>query len=274
MKGKWLIWLLLPAACAVTGGCNGGSTEWNTEGGFSIQLYRFVGPDHVQQATKARDAGEKLARWSDLFIVRDKTSSTVYRGRYSSRSAALRELGPCQRWRTPANNVPFQFAYVVPYPGADPGNPQWDLKEVKGDYTVLVEVYFNDKRTKMRNRKRIASQRCEELRARGEQAYYYHGPANSLVTIGLFDDSAVKVRREGMKGGTKEVIEIVSKEMVGVLKRRPYLYRNGKRTEIGVANIMTGKSQWIDRPSYPVRLPGRGGWGRDWTSGFGAEPLR
>lgn len=274
MKGKWLIWLLLPAACAVTGGCNGGSTEWNTEGGFSIQLYRFVGPDHVQQATKARDAGEKLARWSDLFIVRDKTSSTVYRGRYSSRSAALRELGPCQRWRTPANNVPFQFAYVVPYPGADPGNPQWDLKEVKGDYTVLVEVYFNDKRTKMRYRKRIASQRCEELRARGEQAYYYHGPANSLVTIGLFDDSAVKVRREGMKGGTKEVIEIVSKEMVGVLKRRPYLYRNGKRTEIGVANIMTGKSQWIDRPSYPVRLPGRGGWGRDWTSGFGAEPLR
>ena len=120
-------------------------------------MYRCIGPAHAARARKAKDAGEQLAKWPDLFIVREATSSTVYRGRYSSRAKALRKLGSCQRWRTPANNIPFQFAYVVPYPGDDPGEPQWDLKNAKGAYTVVIEVYFNDQVTRRRNRQSTAS---------------------------------------------------------------------------------------------------------------------
>ena len=281
MKRQWLIWTAaVLVGCLAHGGCGDGGLTWRPFGSaggdeFTIHLYRYEGADHAERVVKGKDAAEKLAGWKGVFIVHEDNISTLYWGRYASRNAARDDLRRAKRWRTPDNNRPFQLqSYIAAYPGDEPGKAEWNLRKARGAYTVLVEVYFNDKMTKIRDRKRIAAQRCEELRDKGEQAYYYHGPANSLVTIGLFDESAIKMTRKRMKGGTREVVERIIPQMRSILMRHPYLYENGRRTEIWVPNLKTGKPQWIDRPTYPVRLPGsKGAAGRWRPSGFGGRAV-
>ncbi|HUU22075.1 MAG TPA: hypothetical protein VM389_06010 [Phycisphaerae bacterium] len=232
----------------------------------TIQLYRFTGPDHARQVAQAKRAAEELAQWKGVFVLHEDNASTLYWGRYPSKKAARPDLQTAKNWQTPAELRPFQFAILMPYPSENPGNPDWDLRRATGAYTVVVEVYFDDPERKFKGRKQVAAQRCDELRKQGVEAYYCHGAARSSVTIGLFDESAVNTVRDGAVA--RQVV--TSREMQEILRKRPYLFVNGKKTEIGVPDMKTGKGQWVFRPTYPVQVPGsKGGERPDAMSGFG-----
>jgi hypothetical protein len=256
-----LVVLALAAAgwCGCLGGCDraGGRGPWNpfhrsSQAHYTIKLYRYTGPDHMRTAARGKRAAAEMAGLPDPFILHERAASTLYAGRYRTREAAMDDLRRAQQWQSPSRLRPFQAAFVMPYPTEDPqANPAWDLERADGAYTVLVEVYHNDPKKNMNRRKEAAVQRCKELREEGEEAYYYHGPANSVVTIGLFDDSAVKMVRKGPV--TRPVI--LSREMKSIMKRRPHVYTNARKRQVAVPALATGKPMLILRPTYPVRVP-------------------
>ena len=48
-------------------------------------------------------------------------------------------------------------------------------------------------------RRKFAVDYCEQLRRKGVSAYYRHDGASSIVTVGLFERSAVTLIRKGKK---------------------------------------------------------------------------
>jgi len=102
----------------------------------------------------------------------------------------------------------FLGAHMVPAPEADVGTPEWDLRQAGGLYTLQVAVYFNT--DVMQDRKLAAVEKTRQLRARGLEAYYYHGPTRSIVTVGAFGEDAVldetgKVRYVTVGGQHRQV---------------------------------------------------------------------
>ena len=125
-------------------------------------------------------------------------------------------------------------------------------------YTVLIETYYNDPNKDFHTRKETAVKRVEELRQNGEQAYYYHGPANSMVTIGSFPGSAVTIVKEGAVNRQR----IVDPQIRRILTdpRHQYLLTNGTAREFWYGDVHTRdfRPRSTYRPSYVVRIPGRG----------------
>ena len=275
MKWNGTVWLLA-AVVGCGGGGKGCDTTWWPDGDpgggeeHTVRLYRFTEADHVERAQRSKRAAEDLAGWKNVFIVHENAASSVYWGRHRSREAAMPDLKRAQDWQTPGRTHPFQRAVVLPYPGQEPGDPAWNLLNTKGAYTVVVEVYFNDKERRIRNRKWLAATRCKELRERGEEAYFHHGPAKSSVAIGLFDENAVRVVREKTPEGIKQDHEIVSEAMRRVLKKHPYLWENGKKKTIAVPDLKKKHGRWYLLQTYPVRVPRREGAGGA-LGGFGGE---
>lgn len=97
---------------------------------------------------------------------------------------------------------PYLGAYLAPPSGAalSGTNDEYDLRTVKsrvGDwavYTLQVGVYGTDDGSvpgdpQLREFRRAAEAAVRELRAEGDQAFYYHAPYRSMVTVGVFGES-------------------------------------------------------------------------------------
>lgn len=109
-----------------------------------------------------------------------------------------------QRVRSTQVNAarPYAYAFFAPPTGegVTGSNPEWDLRQVRSrlgssaEYSLQVGVYARvgsgvpgpDEVAEFR---RAAEQAVASLRADGEQAFYYHGPTSSTITIGAFDAS-------------------------------------------------------------------------------------
>jgi len=102
----------------------------------------------------------------------------------------------------------FLGAHMVPTPEPNVGRPEWDLRQAPGRYTLQVAVYFNT--DFLQDRKLAAVEKTRQLRARGLEAYYYHGPTCSIVTVGAFGEDALldetgKVRYVTVGGQRRQV---------------------------------------------------------------------
>ena len=94
-----------------------------------------------------------------------------------------------------ANRRFFARARPAPMPLADVGKPAWALINTQATYTLQVAVF--EPTEKVWNCKEIAAKYCGELRAMGIEAYYYHGSACSMVTVGAFGPDALVRRADG-----------------------------------------------------------------------------
>jgi hypothetical protein len=153
---------------------------------------------------------------------------------------------------------PFADAFLAP-PAEIPGSiPEFDIRQVKkvhGDwvlYTLQIGVYTrNDKAP---NAKELAEFRktaelaVTKLRREGEQAFYYHGPTMSMVTIGLFGEEDFKPDQPGQE----------SPALKELRKRYPHNLYNGQGTkETVTVNDPNGKQVKTTRiqPSGLVAVP-------------------
>lgn len=97
---------------------------------------------------------------------------------------------------------PYAYAFFAPPTGEGVAgsNPEWDLRNVRArlgsnaEYTLQVGVYARvgggvPTPEEVAEFRRAAEQAVASLRADGEQAFYYHGPTSSTITIGAFDAS-------------------------------------------------------------------------------------
>jgi hypothetical protein len=275
--------VLLAALCL--GGCEADagrdSSAWNLDtpdwmkpardrrAEYSILLGRFHGSDRRERAEALRYRCKRDAGWEETFVVHEAGRSSVYRGGFADRDAARKPLAETKRFRAPDGGTPFVMSILVPYPMREPvGDARYDLSRVEeGTYTVVIEVYYDEtdseedyidaggrtEKRRVTDRYLAAAKRCEELRAEGVEAYFYHGPGNSLVTVGIFPESSIQ--SEIVEG--KEKKRIVDPRLIAVLENHPHLYVNGmKRQYATAAEDRDGAPvKFVYRPCYPALIP-------------------
>ncbi|MBL0927219.1 MAG: hypothetical protein IBJ11_06140 [Phycisphaerales bacterium] len=147
----------------------------------------------AQRAAQQRldEIAEALGR-SDLRLQRERRGWAIVAGSYNGPSdpKAQADLKRLQDFEINGSR-PFSRAFLAPPPAqADPGkSPENNLAKVReliGDeakYTLQIAVYESPDREEA---KRAAESAAAALRAEGEQAFYYHGPRRSMVTVGVF----------------------------------------------------------------------------------------
>jgi len=113
---------------------------------------------------------------------------------------------------------------------------QHDLKQFAGMYSLQIGFYDSEAGEDFRQ---AAEKAVTELRAEGEEAYYYHGPNRSLITIGLFTDEDLS---------SQSGITVYSPRIRELQERYPYNLANG-RTLIEKRGDVTR-----EQPSFVVQV--------------------
>ncbi len=176
----------------------GGGPTAREEGVWTIVLAAFRGPDAAEAARQAhaRVVGEGGLR--DARVEPRGEAVLLTLGRFSGPDdpAVASEL---TRVRAVKINglQPFEQALLTPPEPTTGTNPEYDLLNVRQLYgpgylyTLQIGSYGRaDGRPATESERRDARQAAERavatLRSEGEQAFYFHGPNYSSVTVGLF----------------------------------------------------------------------------------------
>lgn len=165
---------------------------------YTIYAARVEGDLHVQRANSLRTKLVATTKMPDWYVIHEETSSVLYYGYYK---AILEEVDRGESRRAQfdrqkvdmitdeAGNRPFQRALFVELASPDPtANPKWNLVNAPGAYTLQIGVYRGTP-----ERKQAAIDAVKAARDQGIEAYYYHGETASLVCVGNWPESAVKV---------------------------------------------------------------------------------
>ncbi len=214
-----------------------------TAGQWAIALNRFEGPDHVQAATRVQ---QQLSRATGMDVwTRDEgTQSVVYSGRYPALDDP-RAQSDLERWRQMIATGAIRLPAVMLVPIVDAPRrgsmPQYDLRNAKGRGVYTLQIAYYDEQFGPTFRD-AAEQAAATLRQDGEEAYYYHGPYRSMVTLGLFPQS-----------------EVVVDQKTGVVNFGPGLTALQKRYPNNLGNGLTIQEKRGDtvtaQESFPVRVP-------------------
>ncbi|MCG3124100.1 MAG: hypothetical protein GIKADHBN_02541 [Phycisphaerales bacterium] len=178
-------------------------------GAWSIVLGAFspdrdnVSPGQTFEAAAhtALFRAQALSGLKDVSLVKRGTGYVLLYGSFESGTSgdAQRELEYVRSLEIDGAR-PYENAFLAP-PGASAGSmPDYDLATVKVRratrkplYTLQIAVYGrpdNSEPTKedLQQFRAAAEEAVTRLRSEGEQAYYYHGPNRSMVTVGIYDE--------------------------------------------------------------------------------------
>lgn len=166
---------------------------------WSIGLATFSGPDRAASAAAAAERFRSADRvLSDAFVVSRGNRAVVLLGEYASPSSreAVALLERVRAVRIDGEQL-FKTAFFVPPRSAAASD--LDLRMARAafdaDATLQVGAYGRiDRKFPTENEiaefRALAEEAAAELRAQGEQAFYFHGPSMSMVTVGAmrFED--------------------------------------------------------------------------------------
>jgi len=246
--------VLLAAAMVLSGvvglsGCGDSAqgSGWDATRPQTITLGGMQGPDRVE---RAREQADRFARQTGLdafWVADDGDRAVINFGRYTNESEADRDLEQLKRLALAGRFRPAMVA-LVPVDQPDSGETgKYDLRAVDipdAIYTLQVGMYDAEYGADFRE---AAERAAAEYRAAGEEAYFYHGPRQSLVTIGIFGHPAARVIQEGPNRGQTEYHPIIRQQYQS---KHPYAKHNGRRVPID-------ESGERFMPSFLVRIPGR-----------------
>jgi len=225
------------------------------EGNYTILLYICRGPgSHIAQAKRYKANTEKYAGWKHLFIVHREDHSLLFWGKYASLADAQPNLKKAKKYLTPAKVKIFTKAIVVPLPGKKiVGPPEWNLDNTdpKYVYTVLVAEFHNVPEADYVGREKFAVELCKQFRKEGLAAFYRHGTAESIVTVGLFGKSAIQETPKGNR-----MIRTVKDPAINrIFKKFPKLAVNGREKIITTVDPKTRQIKKIPAPTYLTKIP-------------------
>ena len=228
------------ASGAGAGGAAGVGGEW------TIALDRFEGPGHAQQSAAY---AQQLAQTTGMNVwAQDELGkSVVYSGRYKSPNdrAAQADL---QRWQqlSAQRLVRVPAAMIVPVTEPTQGaSPQYDLRTVRGRsnrgftpaYSLQIAFYDAEFGPDYRQ---AAEQAVAVLRQDGAEAYYFHGPVRSSVTLGTFAEESVQI----VNGDV-----VYAQPVQDLQKKYPHNLANGRTLQEKRGGVVTTQG------SFLVRIP-------------------
>ena len=127
-------------------------------------------------------------------------------GRRSIPKNLKKDMDTIKHLGTGSADYYFLLARIVRLPTKDVGNPEWNLANIDGAYTLQVAVF--EPTEEFWEFKAAAADYCEILRERGFEAYYFHTEASSCVTVGIFQEDAVVPRPVGLPTYSSKVLAL------------------------------------------------------------------
>ena len=214
--------------------------------GWAILMGEFDGHHHRRDAEHLLRKLALEAYVPALWIRSGDTQSQVLRGIYLSTDAAQIDL---DKTRTVIINgsQPYQKAQLVSLSndGVSTDNP-YDLKIHSGSLSLQIGFFDENYGAEFRQ---AAVTMVEELRRQGDEAYFYHGPNMSMVTVGLFVEKDRIQRTLKGTGGRQIIATQYSARVQELRSRYPYNFANG--------NTFTSTNEGGDTTdeSFLVRVP-------------------
>lgn len=204
--------------------------------GWCVVLAVLRGDSADEQARIVLERVRTEGGLPEAFAVRRNASTIIAIGDFSSPDdpRALAELKRVQDIQVTGQggqiSRPYAFAILAP-PTSEKagGSPQYNLlraKEILGKdalYTLQVGAYGRldlprPTEADLAESRNAAEQAVLKLRQEGEQAFYYHGPTMSMVTIGVF----------GTDDFDPQLPNFKSSRLRDVQKRHPLNMYNGQ----------------------------------------------
>ncbi len=215
---------------------------------WTILGLELQGPYRVQQVEQLADTLKRTPeiRAADVWVMDGSDGfARLYYGKYFRRtdpetgrrtmSAQLRkDLDLLKQLGDTTGRAYFLQAMPVRMPTPDVGDPEWSLAHVNATYSLQVAVF--EPTDDFWDHKRAAVEFCRILRKKGYEAYYYHGSASSMVTVGAFGPDAVIVESPMRTLYSAEVRALQRNELLkyNLWNGSKYSVRNNKREKVPV----------------------------------------
>jgi len=274
------------AACFCTAGCEGNLTTGSAPGldasdsaagdsaatEYTILLTQFSGSNARTLAALQKKQASKHPDFDDINIIRNSDGYQLLQGKYLKASTAREKLNRVKSWKDTTGRNPFKNAKIIEIPGSEFGPGDWNLAKVRhGYYSYQVAVFYDMYKKDTPGldadyvgRKKFAVDYCRRLREKGYESFFFHGPSNSVVTIGIFDKKAIKnIKKKTIDPKTGEINEgsfveshvILSKKMLKLQKKFPYMQINGGGQQDVLINPKTRRLEKRLLKTYAVSLP-------------------
>lgn len=215
---------------------------------WTIELERFAGPDRLAKAEALADRLRHEAGLSDVRIEDRSGFAVVSVGRvYDPGTSAAQSLLASVHKARLDGITPYVAAGFVPtVRGGTQVFDPLNLKQFPGMFTLQIGYYDRQFGQDFRA---AAETAARTLRKEGDEAYFYHGPHRSLITVGLFDRASAFVRVENpLSPGT--LVESYSPAVREIQKKYPYNLGNGLTLIEKVRGKVVGEQE-----SALVRVP-------------------
>jgi hypothetical protein len=227
---------------------------------WSIVLNAYRDDLQEQEAQFGLHRTHSEAGLREAYIEKRGAATVIAYGRYDTESAGHRDLERIRNTEVVIDGVkqrPFAGAFLAPPAEIRGSIPEYDLRNARKTkpwamYTLQMGLYGRDDRpptaAELAELRQAAEQAAIQLRREGEEAYYYHAPSRSMVTIGTFsaEDFDPQAKYESPK-------------IKQLRTRFPYNLYNGAgiKRKVKIADPRTGKQIKTDRidPSGLVLVP-------------------
>jgi hypothetical protein len=247
--------------CESTRSDRGGGPGWTigrssnvSDGGLASDAVWAIALASYDRAGHERAAKQQSQRFSrqtgmtGFWAHTERARSTVYFGRYESADSheAQQDLSRLRAVAGRRGFAPMTMALAPVLVGGGGGASPFDLRQVATNpeaiYTLQVAVYDEVQGPDFR---RVAERHAAELRQQGHEAYFYHGPRQSLVTVGVFYHGAIHVIQDGPRRGQSEYHRYIREQLQGEF---PHMLVNGQKQPLDA----TGRKL---APTILVRVP-------------------
>ncbi|MCX5677235.1 MAG: hypothetical protein NTX87_19795, partial [Planctomycetota bacterium] len=201
------------AFVAVSVGCQMSSLQQEAQYQLTILLQEYKGQS---PAAEARRVGKELTDKGlpDVFVVEGADKASLCVGHYQTMGdkAAKEMLKTVRTIRDTTGQYPFAGVTLVPMPEPTPPNP-WPLEKANGVFTLHIASW------EAPGRMPKATAYASQLRTQGYEAYVYHGPRLSMVTLGAFGPEIFDNPALVGKAGAKP--KIISPKLLSLIDKFP-----------------------------------------------------
>jgi len=157
---------------------------------YGILLNVFDGPDQTERV-KQRIATLKQENVPDLWVQSREGMTYLYRGQFadpdsSDAANAVRQM----RMVAIDGERPYEMVQITLLTGSGSEGPagEHDLRQYSGYMSLQIAAFEAEQKAL---RKKAAEDYVKTLRAKGDDAYYYHGKHRSMVTVGIFTEDDI-----------------------------------------------------------------------------------
>lgn len=263
------------------GACSGGSGSSESKNAWSAEASELFGTESTSKSGETQgsgawtivlltipEEGADLAAMQTLTNVRTRAglpeayllkrdgAMLIAYGTYPS-GADARAKADLERVKAVriGSSTPFDAAMLLPPDHAGPvgSKPEFNLQSLRKKsgrkilYTLQIGVYTTSDDRKEPTPEELgqirtsAEQAAIELRSAGEEAFYYHGPHRSMITVGVFSEKDIAPARPGRQNPL----------LVMLRHKYPYNLMNGQTLRIRTPADPQGRLQ----ESSLVRVP-------------------